>query len=119
MAKKSTMMNDMYINTALLFAWVLIYGLFGEGDDAGLLSNISYLFTDPTGFYSLVTYLSPLAACTFLMGSRICKYACLLPLVWNVINYGESIDQTYGQWYFWVSLVISLYASVKLAKHCE
>ena len=119
MAKKSTMMNDLYINTALLFAWVLIYGLFGQGEDGGLLANISYLFTSANGFYSLAIYLSPLAACTLLMGSRTCKYACLLPLVWNVIDYGKNVEQSAGQWYFWVSAVISLYASVKLAEHCE
>lgn len=114
MAKKSTM-NDLYINVALLFVWVPIYALFDKGDYAGLMANIVYLFGSSTGFYSLVIYLSPLVAATQLSG-KIGKYIYWLPLIWNVYDYANNAEGYHAMWYFWVSLVISFYASLNIAK---
>ncbi len=107
-------MNDTYINVALLFAWVILYGLFAEGDNGGLLNNILYFVSSTEGFTSLLIYVSPLVA--IYLGGKTSSLLFFLPLIHNAVDYAASVKDDYGQWYFWVSAAISFYASVKLAE---
>lgn len=108
------MNNNTCINVALLFAWIIIYGLFGAGEDAGLLANIAYLFNNTSGLMSLLIYLSPLVA--MYLGGKRSSWLYFAPLIWNVTDYAGGAGDNYGKWYFWVSAAISLYASIKLAE---
>ena len=106
-------------NIALLYVWVIIFGLFSTDYSASIIINlwqsILYLFNNSNGFLCNLAYLSPILT-AWAKPTKPLRLLFFLPLMGNVFHYGFFVRDYYDFWGLWLSLPISFYAAINIAR---
>ncbi len=118
-ASHKNIQPDLGSNIALLFLWVFIFGLFSHDYSTNIVINLwqslLYLINAGDGFLYCVCCLSPLIAWRPTAQSRL-RLFFFLPLLYNIMHYQYFIRDYYNFWGFWLSLIISFYAALNIAR---
>ena len=118
--------SNIYCNVALLYGWVVVFGLFSPDYSfnpfVNLWQSFLYLFTNRDGFLFGIFSLSPFVVMVSLHGRKKIdpriywiKLLFFLPLMNVIFHYQFFLRDYFDFWGFWFSLVISFYGAFNIA----
>lgn len=127
-----------WLNFFLLFAWVLLFGIFSldysQRIDQNLIETLLYLVRSRDGLLTLLAYLLPLVYYTRLPHiNRLLsphkrrtkkpmapmEPTLFAPLLANIIHFAFYLRDYASFWGLWVGMVLSFYGAINLASHYD